>query len=450
MLPRQGRTHFSTAYRGKPFPRALLHHAYTPDEFNTTLLFDPSHVQGTPVTSLDLRFWADLAAAMTLFFEADIRVENLNLDGNIEADARLLQFASRLFADSLVGLSLAGCPGIDHAALPFVSPMSRLLCLDLGGNLYLCDAHMEAMLDRDLPLLTRVGFSGCARLTDRTLLAVGRQGARIVSVKAGANNNFTHVGACSLVLHCDCLRELELNDCRRLDFVGVVMRAGAYLFGKQRLVQFSGRGISRLRLDNNAQMREESLDWVCGALPDLEDVSLPRVRLVGDNMVQGIAYGCPRLKRLRIQGCRRVRTEAIRALGLKSRCLTELNAGSIGRVEPSAVRDLLVHCPSLRFLSLAHNRGVEDSVFSMLEAAGPGGRPVPVLLPHLRRLSLPDTALTAFGVACLAERCRGLEHLDLSQTAYVTDAALMVVAACCVQVCAYTHMHTHTHTLSLT
>lgn len=385
------------------------------------------HTQGDPCISVDLRHWADLATAMTLFFERDIKVQELVFNGNPEADSRLLQFASRLFADSLVSINLAGCKGIDYSALPFLNAMSNLHTLDIGGNLYITDNDMEKFLDYDMKQLQHIAFSGCSCLTDRTLLAVSRQNNRVLSVDASCNSNFTHIGTNAIVLHCENLKALDLSNCSKVTFSGVVMEAGASLFGKEVLFQYAGRSLTKIKLDNNVDVQIESLDWICGALPDLEEVSLPRVKNLSDANVQGLAYGCLKLTKLRIQGCKNVKSEALRALGLKSTCLTELNIASIGRLQASAVRELLINCTTLKFINISRNKGVSDSVFSELEYR----KGKPIFLPNLRRISVALTSLTAFGIACLAERCRNLEHMDVSGHQYHTDAAMLVIASCC-------------------
>ena len=46
-----GRTHFSRAKLGKPFPPWLLYHQYCFDEWESCLIMEPSHKFGTPTSS---------------------------------------------------------------------------------------------------------------------------------------------------------------------------------------------------------------------------------------------------------------------------------------------------------------------------------------------------------------------------------------------------------------
>ena len=424
---KNGRTHFGVSREGRPFPVHLLHHKYKSDEFESSVILDPEHEQGSPVLSVDLRYWADLSSALTLFYEHDIRVEELVLAGNSEADARLLQFASRLFNESLVSLNLEACSGIDYSALPFLRTMGNLHTLFLGENLFVSDADVEFFLDESMRRIEHVGLNGCACLTDRTLFAISRQGSRILTAQTSNNPNYTFLGANAIALHCDKLKVFDLSNCPLVNFVGVVMEAGASIFGNEKLFQFVGRALTKLHIDDNRSMCQDSLDWICGALPELVEVSMPRVSKLSDANVQGLAFGCPGLCKLRIQGCTLVRSQAILALGVKASCLTELNAASIGKLEPAAVREFLMNCKGLKFLNLARNKGVTDAVFSELEY----GKGNPIFLPNLRRLTVSQCSLTAFGISCLAERCRSLEHLDVSESPYHTDAAMLVVSSCC-------------------
>lgn len=422
-----GRTHFSASRWGRPFPEYLLTHKYISDEFGSALVIDPTHEQGKACGTVDLKYWADLPAAMSLFLEHNIKVQEFVFDGNPEVDGRLLQFVSRLFADSLVSIRLANCKGVDSTALPYLRFMNRLHTLDISGNLFVTDDDVELFLGTCMMHLRHLSIDGCTCLTDRSLFAVGRQRERMTSLSASNNPNFSHVGSTDVVLNCEKLTSIDFSNCPRVVFVGVVIEAGTSLFGKETLLQFAGRRIKRVRLDNIFEMRVEALDWICGALPDLEEISLPRVAKLSDANVQGLAYGCPKLSKLCIQGCFNVKSEALRSLGLKATCLTELNVASIGRVNPRAVRDLLINCRTLKLINISHNKGVNDSVFSELEY----GKGKPILLPNLHRISLAGTSLTAFGFACMAERCKNIVHLDASNHAFLTDAALFVIATCC-------------------
>jgi hypothetical protein len=226
---RGGRTHFSRSKVGGAFPVHLLRHRYKQDEWGSCLQPDPSHVAGANVEIVDLRYWFDLRNVVTLFHSSGIRIKEMILSGNSEADVLLLEHLLSLYggkSSPIVSLTLANCGAIDRAALTALGHFSNLHTLDLSDNLFLKDAHCETLIEHELPALHTLNLSACPFLTNQTLFAISRRRLRIEAVTAGKNKNFTHEGAYAIVLHCENLKKLDLADCPGLDFVGVVFKAG--------------------------------------------------------------------------------------------------------------------------------------------------------------------------------------------------------------------------------
>ena len=159
------------------------------------------------------------------------------------------------------------------------------------------------------------------------------------------------------------------------------------------------------------------------------------MRTVSDPAVQALATGCPNLTFLHVQGCKGVKNEAVKTLGLGACAgnLLDINIANIGEFGAEAMGTLIRGCTRLRYLNASNNSGIVDSVFAELELppAYPGDAPTPIMLPNLERLSVACTGLTSFGVACMAERCVNLIHLDISEHKHVTNACLSVIAGCC-------------------
>ena len=419
-----GRTHFSRAKLGKPFPEWLLTHRYRLDEWESKLIMEPSHNSGEKISSVDLRYWKGLPDILNKIKNADIDLHELDLSGNDEVNSKVIAQASRLFGKQLNSIILANCIHVDKIAIAFIGGLSNLRMLNVSDIPYIQDEHMERLVDKDLVHLHTLTVSGCQQLTDRTLNAVARTNNRFIGLFAARNINYTFEGVNNLLLRCENLEKLDLSFCPRVAHLGVIIHVGD---PEHNILQFASRPISYLRLDECFDLSENSLDWICGALSDLEEIYLPRVNNLTDAAVQGLASGSPHLHTLHIQGCKGVMSEAISSLGANAAALTELNASSIGKVKSKSMTKLLVGCKSLTYLNISNNAEITDHTFSELELSDGTA----IYLPKLKRLSVSNTSITAFGVACLAERCTSIEHLDISGHKFITDAALSVIAGCC-------------------
>jgi len=435
-----GRTHFSRAKLGKPFPPWLLYHQYCFDEWESCLVMEPGHVFGTPTSSADLRYWGDLEGVLSAIHAGGIHLQELNLSENNEANSKVIARASRLFGQSLNSLILAKCQHIDKIALAFVSGLVQLHSLDISDINFISDENVVRVLDRDLPQLHTLNISGCTKLTDVSLHAVARTNHRFLSLQAARNFNITQVGANDVLLKCESLIHLDLSYCPALRALGVIVHVGESPkkgpHTKENpgpedgnYVQYAGRPLKTLKLDECCHLSEMSLDYCAGSLSALTHVHLPRIPGLTDATVQGLAWGCFGLKVLCIQGCKNVHGTALETLGTHAKVLQELNIANIGKFSEKSLRKLLTSSNTLTFVNASNNRGVTDKTFSEMEIPNSGG--TAIFLPHIKRLTLARTSLTGFGVACLAERCANLEHLDVSGHAYINDAALSVLAGCC-------------------
>ncbi len=428
------RTHFSKAKEEIQFPDWLLYHRYVLDEWESKLILSPDHVSGEKVTSVDLRYWDNLHDVMKVISQNSIQLEDMDLRGNNGADGKCLAQASRLFGKTLTSLNLAGSPSIDETALAFLGGFSILQTLDLSDILHIQDYHVEKLLDYNLRMLEHLTINGCIQLTNRSLECVARQRNRIKTLNATTNTNYTWHGVVEVLYNCEALNCVDFSHCPNVRFFGCITRLSNHPLDRD-LKQFVSRSLKKLRLEACEDLDEDSLDYICGALLELEEVSLPYIRAVSDPAVQALATGCPNLTFLHVQGCTAVKNEAIKTLGLGACAdrLLDVNIANVGRFSGEAMGTLLRGCTRLRYLNASNNSGIVDSVFAELELppAYPGGSPTPIMLPNLERLSIACTGLSSFGVACMAERCVNLVHLDISEHKHITNACLSVIAGCC-------------------
>ena len=387
----------------------------------------------------DLRYWSNLENVLGTISLGGIPLQELNLAGNADANGKIIARVSRLFGETLVSLILAACPNIDKVSIAFISGLTKLQALDVSEIPFLTDDHIERFVSKDLPNLHTLNISGCSKMTDAALHCISRTNHRFLSLHAARNFNYTQAGVNALLLHCESLTCLDMSYCPGLRDIGVVIHVGSSpkkgntnpFPGPEDggYLQYAGRSLKVLRLDECSHLSEVSLDYCAGALAALTHVYLPRIPNLTDALVQGLACGAHHLKVLHVQGCKGVRGTALESLGANAKCLVELNIANIGPFSHKSLRMLLTTNETLSFINVANNKGVTDAVFSEMEIPNSGG--MAVFLPHVKRITLSGTSVTGYGVACLAERCANLEHLDVSNHPFINDAALTVVAGCC-------------------
>lgn len=418
------RTHFSKSKERISFPPALLINRYMFDEFESKLLYSPDHTCGQYIDTVDLRYWEDLTTVIDSLHEKNIQLQSLNLSGNQEVNSKFLAQAGRIYGHTIHTLHMSRCHYVDEIALAFLGQFKHLTHLDISEVVFIRDDHVEKLVV-DLPILTHLNINGCIQLTDRTLIAISQTKMRFKSIEAAMNTNYTDSGVMEIMFLCERLEKLDLSYCSNLRFVGLLTR-GLY----DEINMYLSRSLKILRLDGCCNLNMECLDYICGALPELEEVTLPYVYNVKDASIQGLAYGCNNMTKIHLQGCKQVKSQAVRALGTQTRHLRDINIANIGYFDSESLSILIRNNRALTYLNVSNNKGIKDDVFSELEYTETG---TAIMLPKLKRLSIAASSLTSFGVACLAERAVYLEHLDISDHENLTNAALSVIAGCCRQ-----------------
>ena len=208
---------------------------------------------------------------------------------------------------------------------------------------------------------------------------------------------------------------------------------------------FGSRSLEEVILDGCKQLHEESLDWLCAANANLRKVSLSEVTALSEGAVLGLLYACPDLVSLNIAQCEQVTGKVLRVISDKCRHITEVNVSRLchHRVLSQDVIDVLTKCTSLIHLDVSGNEKVSDELFadfSTLAAAESNGTSsmeqkasdgLTKRSLGLTWLNIGHTAFTGFGVACMAEHCTLLQHLDISGLNYVSDAAVSAICSCC-------------------
>ena len=460
-------THFSNSAT-KSFPRHLIHHLY--DDGETKYLRPRrSHVAGQVVSAAYFQQWHGgvevINQALDMYEEATAPIFELNLSGHIWIDQQLIQSVVGRIGTTLLTLNINKCSGYmpddPPAIIESLCSLQNLSCLCIADNPLLVNDDSIDQLVTSMTNLTSIDISGCSYLTDSSLVSIARwMSTRLTELGASRNDHFTAMGTKELMSQCDNLKRLDLSCCPKVTYLALIieLRDGnihplipthslfiltSHVFILTGQHMFGSRSLEEVTLDGCKQLHEESLDWLCAANANLRKVSLSEATALSEAALLGLLYACPDLLSLNIAHCEQVTGKALRVIGDKCRYITDVNVANLShhRVLSQDVIDLLTKCTSLTHLDVAGNEKVGDEVFadfptlaestttSSVEHKSSDGAGKRVL--GLTWLSIAHTAFTGFGVACMAERCTLLLHLDLSGLEYVSDAAVSAICSCC-------------------
>ena len=407
-----------------------MHHVY--DDGETKYLRPRrSHVRGTQAPAAYLQQWQggvkNVERALECFAQP---VTALDLSGHISVDAPLLRGVTERLRDSLLSLNLSKCsgytPDTDGTSMVLsLCSLEHLTTLNLADNAFLLDDDAVDQLVTALHHLTSLDVSGCVFLTDDALTSIARwTSSRLLELGAGRNDNFTEVGTKEVMSQCENLRVLDMSGCSHIRYLALIieLRNGQHIYGS--------RSLETVTLDGCCGLQEESLDWLCAANAGLTRVSLAEAAGLSEASLMGLAHACPGLVTLNVAGCAAVGGRALRAIADKCHAITELTFARTNNhhIAAADVAEVLSRCPALTKFDVSGNDRVGDDAFAA-PAGLPGDAPAPPL--PLEWLSVARCGLTGFGLACLAERCTHLRHLDISGLPHVSDEAVSVVVGCC-------------------
>lgn len=268
------------------------------------MVFDPLHPVGSLTKKLDLSYNSSIFDAFEIFLSSGGTLKELNLESNIEVNSKFITLICNnvMCKRFLENISLAGCSGIQLTDISQLYNFIQLQHLNLSRLDFVNDSAVENICAK-LPLLHSIDVSDCPQLTDRSLASVSNHLAnRLSYFHCSRNKNITQAGANAVVLKCESLLVLSLNDCAKVNFVGVLVKT----FGKANNIgfiythmtspqiysgmhQFVSRNIRTLQLDGFGveATNSRSLQWIGAALPDLRELSLKNCRALSDSMLAG-------------------------------------------------------------------------------------------------------------------------------------------------------------------
>ncbi|XP_076958353.1 F-box protein SKIP1-like [Bidens hawaiensis] len=168
------------------------------------------------------------------------------------------------------------------------------------------------------------------------------------------------------------------------------------------VVEWSEGGLKEIRVRHCSH---RAIDFVAKRCPNLEVLSIKSCPNVTDESMLKIASACPKLKELDISYCYEISHKSLLALGQKCPHLSTLKRNLMNGLDPSQHIGIV----PTSYLNACPQDG--DS-----EAAA-----IANFMPQILHLELRFSKLTARGLALITERCKDLEHLDLTGCVNVTN-----------------------------
>ncbi|KAI4335535.1 hypothetical protein L6164_014173 [Bauhinia variegata] len=174
-------------------------------------------------------------------------------------------------------------------------------------------------------------------------------------------------------------------------------------------------------------------DWSHGSITEI------RVRHCSDISLALVAERCPNLEVLSIKSCPRVTDDSISRIAFRCQKLRELDISYCYEISHESMALIGRNCPNLvvlkrnllNWLDPSSHVGVVPNEY--LNACPQDGdseaAAIANSMPHLQRLELRFTKISAKGLNSICEGCPNLEFLDLSGFANLTSRDIMNATA---------------------
>lgn len=402
------RSHFSRSYSGR-FPQYLLDHQLLVDDRDYSVSYCKESIIGESSHHVDLRYWECADVANTL--RSMLQFDSILLGPRDNLSSVLLTLKTE-FASNVKFLAFEPSTPLHDEDFLTISGLTSLQSLRMPDMGNLTDSLLETMLRSIGGTLEHLFIGKCSKLTDMALQAAVVYCPKLSSLDVSDNDNFTNAAISTVSFRRQSLMDLNISNCKKVSFLGLLIKQGD-------LLQYANRNWTSLNI-SGCKLEKESLVWISSALTDLVSVNLSSVLGITNDIMEGLALNCAMLKNVNLSHCTRVTDESIRALSDCCTLLEDVNISCIGNIASTCVTQLIKRNSNLETLDVSGNLLVADGLFADTTK-----------ITRIKKLNLRSTGLTSFGIACMAERCPLLKHLNISKQTKVKDAAIIVVSECC-------------------
>ncbi|GAB7358207.1 hypothetical protein MBLNU230_g0359t1 [Neophaeotheca triangularis] len=211
---------------------------------------------------------------------------------------------------------------------------------------------------------------------------------------------------------CKRIERLTLTNCTKLTDWSIV----PLVEGNRSLLALDVTGLQWLTDNTILTVAEHCLR--------LQGLNVTGCRAITDKSVVAIAKSCRHLKRLKFNNCHQLTDTAILTVAQHNTHLLEVDLYGLPNLESPSVTALLMSCPHLRELRLAHCLRIDDAAFLSI----PNDPELPIIFDSLRILDLTDCGeLGDKGVERIIQTCPRLRNLILAKCRQITDRAVFAI-----------------------
>ena len=311
-------------------------------------------------------------------------------------------------------LELGGCDNITDIALNSISQhCHKLKNIGLGSSSGITSKAIMK-LTRGCPLLQSISFSSCSLVTDKTAKAISKYLPGLLHIDL-SYNSVSDVGVIFLANGCHLLQSIIMEDsavsnasliaigqnCPHLQNVNFSGGEGITDIGVSALV-LGCTMLESITLTDCHEMTSESTRTIATGCPRLQYVFLHYFQYLDDDGLAALAHGCPLLKNLRLSTLYGLGDKFGSHIGMMKN-MTEVMFERIGMLTDENLTDIVAGCSQLRKIELESCQSITSQAMIAIGAH----------CPLLTTLAFEETCMCSdAGLIALAEGCRLLEHFS--------------------------------------
>ncbi|KAH6889695.1 hypothetical protein B0T10DRAFT_38941 [Thelonectria olida] len=280
-------------------------------------------------------------------------------------------------------LTLTNCRGLtDSGLIALVENSASLLALDISNDTNITEQSINAIAQY-CKRLQGLNISGCDSISNESMINLAQNCRFIKRLKLNQCVQLQDDAIYAFAEHCPNILEIDLHECSLIGN-GPVMSLLA-----------KGNCLRELRLASCDRIDDEAfLSLPAGITFDhLRILDLTSCTRLTDAAVQKIIEVAPRLRNLVLAKCRNITDAAVHAISKLGKNLHYVHLGHCGQITDEGVKKLVQNCSRIRYIDLGCCANLTDESVRRL-----------ALLPKLKRIGLVKcSSITDDSVLALAE-----------------------------------------------
>jgi F-box and leucine-rich repeat protein GRR1 len=217
----------------------------------------------------------------------------------------------------------------------FAAVAKRLQGINLSGCSKVTDAALIALGD-NCPLLRRVKLSGVKQITDDGVSAIVQNCPLLLEIDLHQCDLITDVAVRSIWLHSPQMREMRLSLCTKLtDLAFPAANVGMNPFA----INNDSNNLPPLQVDRSYEQ--------------LRLLDLTGCSAITDDAIEGLVSHCPKIRNLVLAKCLLLTDRSVEAICGLGKHLHYLHLGHAGRITDGSVKTLARSCTRIRYIDFA-------------------------------------------------------------------------------------------------